>query len=234
MISNKQLDRWLKEQKLSLVLYTAEDFDDLRSVHPEVRRLNRRHMLECVAEENLFWEERVVFFNVWERPSFYISDFLRLSLPKGDWVGPDCWTFEADRLIHAEWGREQEWWDSWRRIVTFDSDHLQEPPVGGEEYHGAFWSDLSEQEQEQHKASWAHMLQEAQVLQGSRLLLPVHLKQLPDEQAPIPRGLHWALHPVHQPERGWIGYHRDEMVKTDSLKEFLKLSEPKPKRGVRG
>jgi hypothetical protein len=119
MISNKQLDRWLKEQKLSLVLCDVTFPGELPAFHPELAGLGKGHYADGGVWSCVYWEERLVVAHfeilggthpkMLGPDPFLIHELVHaaMPLPPNLCVEARSWMFGAEMKIAGAWARRR-------------------------------------------------------------------------------------------------------------------------------
>jgi hypothetical protein len=237
MISNKQLDRWLKEQKLSLVLCDVTFPGELPAFHPELAGLGKGHYADGGVWSCVYWEERLVVAHfeilggthpkMLGPDPFLIHELVHaaMPLPPNLCVEARSWMFGAEMKIAGAWGLTAVWEYAMRGLEVDWEELPTHPRKVPRALQGLSpttpWGSLTVEARALWREAWWELAKQEGVLREGRLRLPTHLAQLREGKSPVPRGLHWALPPNQG--QGWVGYHQGKQVRTASLGAFQKM-----------
>lgn len=222
MISNKDLDAWLKKHRLSLVLADARCVARLEERHPSLKYLGSGE--ESYGEgswSSVFWQDRTVVAcrTLLGRPHLIHELAHAVTEQTPRWIEEyDSWMYAAERRIARQWGVLDAW------VAAFGWSTVPEFRLPGQPGRDLFkhqktelFTHLSSNERRARMRGWEKMLKEANILRGQELIFPKWPKQTRESWVPVPRGMHWAT------PTAWIGFKEGQQIRTGSLAEFRRL-----------
>ena len=182
MVSNKALDRLLKQYDLTLVVYDGGRYESL--YEPWSSGLQDFAQIDVAgAWSNVCWFERTVI--VGKRTlghGLLVHELMHAAFPQGpreDWRESCTWMYAAERVLAGQ-----------LRMVGAWEDYFEDTPVESWTGGQTLWKYLKRKEQREHMDTWWELLMDEGIYRDKKLVLPVWSDQSPTPPPLLSRGLH--------------------------------------------